>query len=175
MDVIIPLAYNTHPLAKALECDATVLYPSSVEVYGNVRGSDIFMEDYTGKLNLANAHSCYPKSKRLSEAMCYSYMAERSAKVKIARLSRVFSPTMLASDANASSQLILKALAGEDIILKIKDEQFFSYTYVADVARTMLFILLHGEYGKAYNVSSQDNNVMLRDFAGACARWASKS
>ena len=112
MDVIIPLAYNTHPLAKALECDATVLYPSSVEVYGNVRGSDIFMEDYTGKLNLANAHSCYPESKRLSEALCYSYMAERSAKVKIARLSRVFSPTMLASDAKASSQLILKALAG---------------------------------------------------------------
>ncbi len=195
VDVIIPLASNTHPLAyskypietieinvkgaeyaleKAIECGATVLYPSSVEVYGNARDEDVFTENYTGQLNLQNARSCYPESKRLSEALCYSYIAERGAKVKIARLSRVFGPTMLTSDSKASSQFILKALAGEDIILKSKGEQFFSYTYVADVVRSMLFILLHGENGKAYNVSNRDCNVKLRDFAGACARWAAK-
>jgi len=89
-------------------------------------------------------------------------------------LSRDFGPTMLMSDTKASSQFILKALAGEDIILKSKGEQFFSYTYVADVVRSMLYILLHGESGKAYNVSNQDCNVKLKDFAGACARWAGK-
>ena len=93
VDVIIPLASNTHPLAysqypvetieinvkgaehaltKALECGATVLYPSSVEIYGNARGEDVFTEDYTGQLNLKNARSCYPESKRLSEALCLS-------------------------------------------------------------------------------------------------------
>lgn len=195
VDVVIPLASNTHPLAysqypietieinvkgaehalnKALACGATVLYPSSVEVYGNARGEDIFTEDYTGKLNLENARACYPESKRLSEALCLSYMAERGVDVKIARLSRVFGPTMLMSDTKASSQFILKALAGEDIILKSKGEQFFSYTYVADVVRSMLYILLHGESGKAYNVSNQDCNVKLKDFAGACALWAGK-
>ena len=195
VDVIIPLASNTHPLAysqypietieinvkgaehslnKALACGATLLYPSSVEVYGNARGEDLFTEDYTGKLNLENARACYPESKRLSEALCISYMAERGAKVKIARLSRVFGPTMLKSDSKASSQFILKALAGEDIILKSKGEQFFSYTYVADVVRAMLFILLHGEMGGAYNVSNKECNVKLKDFAGACARWAGK-
>lgn len=101
-------------------------------------------------------------------------MAERGVDVKIARLSRVFGPTMLMSDTKASSQFILKALAGEDIILKSKGEQFFSYTYAADVVRSMLYILLHGESGKAYNVSNQDCNVKLKDFAGACARWAGK-
>ena len=195
VDVIIPLASNTHPLAysqypietieinvkgaehalnKALACGATVLYPSSVEVYGNARGEDVFTEDYTGKLNLENARACYPESKRLSEALCLSYMAERGVDVKIARLSRAFGPTMLMSDTKASSQFILKALAGEDIILKSKGEQFFSYTYVADVVRSMLYILLHGESGKAYNVSNQDCNVKLKDFAGACALWAGK-
>lgn len=195
VDVIIPLASNTHPLAysqypietveinvkgaehalnKALACGATVLYPSSVEVYGNARGEDVFTEDYTGKLNLENARACYPESKRLSEALCLSYMAERGVDVKIARLSRVFGPTMLMSDTKASSQFILKALAGEDIILKSQGEQFFSYTYVADVVRSMLYILLHGESGKAYNVSNQDCNVKLKDFAGACALWAGK-
>ena len=195
VDVVIPLASNTHPLAysqypietieinvkgaehalnKALACGATVLYPSSVEVYGNARGEDVFTEDYTGKLNLENARACYPESKRLSEALCLSYMAERGVDVKIARLSRVFGPTMLMSDTKASSQFILKALAGDDIILKSKGEQFFSYTYVADVVRSMLYILLHGESGKAYNVSNQDCNVKLKDFAGACALWAGK-
>lgn len=195
VDVVIPLASNTHPLAysqypietieinvkgaehalnKALACGAMVLYPSSVEVYGNARGEDIFTEDYTGKLNLENARACYPESKRLSEALCLSYMAERGVDVKIARLSRVFGPTMLMSDTKASSQFILKALAGEDIILKSKGEQFFSYTYVADIVRSMLYILLHGESGKAYNVSNQDCNVKLKDFAGACALWAGK-
>lgn len=195
VDVIIPLASNTHPLAysqypietieinvkgaeyalnKASACGATVLYPSSVEVYGNARGEDIFTEDYTGKLNLENARACYPESKRLSEALCLSYMVERGVDVKIARLSRAFGPTMLMTDTKASSQFILKALVGEDIILKSKGEQFFSYTYVADVVRSMLFILLHGESGKAYNVSNQDCNVKLKDFAGACALWAGK-
>lgn len=195
VDVIIPLASNTHPLAysqypietieinvkgaehalnKAIACGATVLYPSSVEVYGNARGEDVFTEEYTGKLNLENARACYPESKRLSEALCHSYMSERGAKVKIARLSRVFGPTMLKSDTKASSQFFLKALAGENIILKSKGEQFFSYTYVADVVRAMLFILLYGELGVAYNVSNKECNVRLKVFAEACARWTGK-
>ena len=195
VDVIIPLASNTHPLAysqypietieinvkgaeyalaKAIECDATVLYPSSVEVYGNARGEGVFTEYYTGQLNLKNARACYPESKRLSEALCQSYMAERGVKVKIARLSRVFGPTMLMSDTKASSQFILKALNGEDIVLKSKGEQYFSYTYVADVVKAMLFILLHGENGVAYNISNKNCDVKLKDFAGACAHWAGK-
>lgn len=190
VDFIIPLASNTHPVAysqypvetieinikgaeyalkKAQECGATLLYPSTVEVYGNARGEDVFTEDYTGQLNLLNARSCYPESKRLSEALCQSYIAERSADVKIARLSRVFGPTMLMSDTKASSQFILKALHGENIVLKSKGNQFFSYTYVADVVAAMLFVMLRGERGVAYNIANNDCNVYLKDFAQTCA------
>ena len=195
LDYIIPLASNTHPLAysqypietieinvkgaehalnKALECGATVLYPSSVEVYGNARGEDIFSEDYTGQLNLKNSRACYPESKRLCEALCQSYIAEKDISVKIARISRVFGPTMLTSDTKASSQFILKALAGENIVLKSRGEQFFSYSYVADVVKAMIFIMLRGESGVAYNISNKDCNIKLKDFAGACACWAGK-
>ena len=193
VDYLIPLASNTHPMAysqypvetieinvkgaehaldKALACGATVLYPSSVEVYGNARGDDVFSEDYTGILNLLNARSCYPESKRLSEAMCFSYLAEHNAKVKIVRLSRVFGPTMLESDTKASSQFIKKALAGENIVLKSRGEQFFSYIYVADAVKAMMYVLLYGEFGVPYNISNKECNVKLKDFAGACARWA---
>ena len=195
VDYIIPLASNTHPLAysqfpietieinvkgaehaleKALIDGATILYPSTVEVYGNARGEDIFTEDYTGQLNLRNARACYPESKRLSEALCQSYITEESVKVKLVRLSRVFGPTMLMSDSKASSQFIIKALQGEDIVLKSKGEQLFSYTYVADAVSAMLHVLIHGEDGVPYNIANQACDVRLKDFARLCAEWAKK-
>jgi Nucleoside-diphosphate-sugar epimerases len=190
VDYIIPLASNTHPLAysqypietieinvkgaeyalqKSVECGATVLYPSTVEVYGNARDEDVFTEDYTGKLNLSNARSCYTESKRVCEALCQSYIAERGVNAKIVRLSRVFGPTMLMSDTKASSQFIIKALQGEDIVLKSKGEQFFSYTYVADAVAAMLYVMIHGESGIAYNIANNNCNVHLKDFATVCA------
>jgi nucleoside-diphosphate-sugar epimerase len=193
VDYIVPLASNTHPLAyaqypietidinvlgasnalqMALEQGATVLYPSSVEVYGNARGDDQFTEDYTGQLNLSTARACYTESKRLSEALCQSYIAERGVNVKIARLSRIFGPTMLMSDSKASSQFIVKALSGEDIVLKSKGEQLYSYTYAADAVSALLYILLHGTTGMPYNVACEACNVRLKDFAGYCAEWS---
>jgi nucleoside-diphosphate-sugar epimerase len=191
-DYIIPLASNTHPMAyskypvetieinvkgaenalkKAVRNGATVLYPSTVEIYGN--GEDNFTEDYTGKLNLGTSRACYTESKRVSEALCQSYIAEYGVNCKIVRLSRLFGPTMLESDTKASSQFILKALASEDIVLKSKGNQLFSYTYVADAVQAMLFVLLNGELGQAYNIAG--NAVRLREFAYECASLADKS
>ena len=101
--------------------------------------------------------------------MCQSYIAEKDAKVKIVRLSRIFGPTMLMSDSKASSQFIIKALNGENIVLKSNGEQLFSYTYVADAVAAMLYALIYGEVGAAYNISNESCNVHLKDFAQACA------
>lgn len=193
LDYIIPLASNTHPLAyskypietieinvkgtefalqRASDCGAAVIYPSTVEVYGNSIDSEVFSEDSTGKLNLSNARACYTESKRLCEALCQSYIAEKGAIVKIVRLSRVFGPTMIMSDSKASSQFIINAINSEDIVLKSRGEQFFSYTYVADVVAALLFVLLHGENGVPYNIANDNCNVHLRDFAQTCAKIA---
>ena len=195
VDYIIPLASNTHPLAysqypietieinvkgaeyalqKAAECKATVLYPSTVEVYGNARGEDVFSEDYTGQLNLSTSRACYTESKRVSEALCQSYIAEKGVNVKLVRLSRIFGPTMLMSDTKASSQFIKKALQGEDIVLKSKGDQFFSYTYVADAVSAMLHVLIHGEKGVPYNIANHSCDMHLLDYARQCAEWRGK-
>ena len=194
-DIIIPLASYTHPLAYsqypvetmlinikgaehalnlAVETGATVLYPSTVEVYGNAIGEDTFSEDYTGKLNLSTSRSCYTESKRSAEAMCQSFIAEKGAKVKIVRLSRLFGPTMLMTDSKASSQFIKKALAHEDIILKSEGNQLFSYTYITDAVRAMLHVLIYGEVGTAYNISCESCDVRLKEFAGLCAQYNGK-
>ena len=144
-DIIIPLASNTHPLAYsqypvetmlinikgaehalnlAVETGATVLYPSTVEVYGNAIGEDTFSEDYTGKLNLSTSRSCYTESKRSAEAMCQSFIAEKGTKVKIVRLSRLFGPTMLmthyrCSTCNASCPYIWRSRHGIQYKLRV--------------------------------------------------------
>lgn len=196
VDYIIHGASNTHPLAysqypvetilinvkgaeHALElatrCKAAVLYMSTVEVYGNAYADEIFSEDYTGKLNLSTSRSCYTESKRVSEALCQSYIAERGIDVKIVRLSRIFGPTMLESDSKASSQFIKKAIENDDIILKSEGNQYFSYTYVSDAVAAMLYVMLHGECGQAYNISNERCDVHLKDFAYMCSEYNGKN
>ena len=195
IDYIIPLASNTHPLAysqypietieinvKGIEhalqlaerCNATVIYPSSVEIYGNAVNEDVFTEDYTGILNLSTSRACYTESKRVAEALCQSYISERGVDVKIVRLSRIFGPTMLESDSKASSQFISKAVNEEDIILKSEGNQYFSYTYVADAVAALLYVMTHGKCGEAYNISNEKCNVHLKEFAEICAGYNGK-
>lgn len=196
VDYIIPMASNTHPLAYskypietilinikgaehaldlAYKTGATLIYTSTNEVYGNAISDEIFNEDYNGRLNLSNARSCYNESKRTCEALCQSYLAEKGVYVKIARLCRIFGPTMLESDTKASSQFIKNAVAEEDIVLKSEGNQYFSYTYVADAVSGLLTVLLKGELGVPYNVSSEKTNVHLKDFALLCAEYNGKN
>ena len=196
VDYIIPLASNTHPLAysrfpietieinvkgvvnvlkKACDCGAEILYPSSVEIYGNARGNEVFLEQDTGVLDLSTSRSCYTESKRVCEALCQSYMDEKKVNVKIIRLCRVFGPTMIESDSKASSQFIKNALMGEDIILKSAGNQYYSYMYVADAVSAILHVMLNGETGKPYNISSSTCNIHLKEFAQTCARTVSRN
>lgn len=192
VDYIIPLASNTHPMAYsqypietmliniegarnaldlAVSSNATVIYPSSVEIYGNSEEGHFFVENSNGKLNLANSRACYTESKRSCEALCQSYKSERNVKIKIVRLCRIFGPTMLMSDTKASSQFIIKAINNEDIVLKSEGNQYFSYIYVADAVAAILYVLLKGQDGEAYNISNLDTNVHLKDFANQCALY----
>ena len=78
------------------------------------------------------------------------------------------------SDTKASSQFILKALAKENIVLKSKGNQVFSYTYVADAVQAILFVMLNGENGQAYNIACDSCNVRLATFAQTCADLSGK-
>lgn len=196
VDYILPLASNTHPIAysqypvetillntrgceNALELarktGAEVLYPSSVEVYGNAwNENDVFTEDYVGRLDLSTARAGYPESKRVCETLCLSYMQEYGVQVKIVRLSRIFGPTMLLDDSKASSQFIKNALNRENVVLKSNGQQRYSYTYVADAVAAMLHILQYGKSGDAYNISNNSCIIKLKDFAALCAKEVRK-
>lgn len=188
INYILHLASNTHPkqygedpvgtittniygcdnlLNLAKEKKAKFLLASSVEIYG--QGTEEHMDEkYSGYLDCNNARSGYNESKRLCESLCQSYKQQYGVYVLIARLSRVFGADKKL-DSKAMAQFIDKAVKGEDIVLKSKGNQRFSYCYVADAVSGIFKILLDGVSGEAYNVSDDDEGMTLGDYANYIA------
>ena len=197
VDYVFHAASNTHPVAYATDPIGTittniigtdhllrfaadhgarrVLFASSVEVYGENRGDvEVFAEDYCGYLNCNTLRAGYPESKRCGEALCQAYIKQRGLDVVIPRLARTYGPTMLRSDTKALSQFLKKGIAGEDIVLKSEGTQLFSYTYVADAVSAVLYCLLLGQCGVAYNISDSASDIRLRDLAAIIAHAAGR-
>lgn len=81
---------------------------------------------------------------------------------------------MLLSDTKASSQFILNAVEQKDIVLKSEGNQYFSYVYVGDAVSAILHLLLEGEKGEAYNVSSENFDLRLKELAQQLADISGK-
>jgi len=192
VDCVIHAASNTHPKQYSGDPIGTIAsniigtkylldyavthgakqfcFLSSVEVYGENRGDvEKFDEAYLGYLNCNTLRAGYPESKRVGEALCNAYGEAHGMKYVIPRLSRLYGPTMLASDTKAISQFIRKAVAGEDIVLKSEGTQEYSYTFVTDAVNAILYTMLLGENGAAYNVADSESDISLRDLAAILA------
>lgn len=197
VDIVIHLASTTHPMAYAtdpigtitsnvigltnlLECCAAskdslsreglFVFASSVEVYGENRGDvEYFDETYCGYLDCNTLRAGYPEAKRVGEALCQAYRAQRGIKAVIPRLPRTYGVTILDSDTKAISQFIKKGVAGEDIVLKSEGTQTYSYLNVVDSVSGLLYCLLKGEDGQAYNIAHTGSDIALRDLAQAIA------
>lgn len=78
------------------------------------------------------------------------------------------------ADTKAMSQFMDKAVAGEDIVLKSKGMQRYSYVYVADAVSGILKVLLDGENGEAYNIAAEDEGKTLGGYAEIMAELAGK-
>ena len=194
-DFIFHAASNTHPVAYANDPIGTVmanitglnslldfasqmgcsrfLFASSNEIYGENRGdTELFDEEYCGYINCNTVRAGYPESKRAGEALCQAYIRQKGLDVVILRFTRSFGPTLLPTDTKALSQFLKKGVAGEDIVLKSKGQQFFSYTYVIDAISGLLSCLLRGTCGEAYNIADISCDITLRDLAQIIAEYA---
>ena len=195
VDYIIHAASNTHPLQYSQDSIGTITsnvigtknlldyavthgtqrfcFVSSVEIYGENRGDvEKFDEKYLGYIDCNTLRAGYPESKRLGETLCNAYRQTYGLDFVITRLSRVYGPTMLSSDSKAISQFIRKAAEGEDIVLKSEGNQKYSYTFVTDAVAGILYCLLLGESGEAYNAADEKSDISLKDLAEYLAQIA---
>ena len=140
------------------------LYISSGEVYGEGDGR-IFTEDYSGYVDCTSPRSCYPSSKRAAETLCVAYCAEYGADVVIARPCHTYGPYFTDVDNRVYAQFIRNVINGEDIVMKSAGEQFRSWCYVVDCISALLYILLKGENGQAYNIADATSNISIKELA----------
>lgn len=194
VDYVLHLASNTHPkqyaedpvgtiITNVVGCDNLLklaveksikrfVLASSVEIYG--QGTETPMaEDYCGYIDCNNARSGYNEAKRTCEALCRSYQTQFSVDPVIVRFARVFGADKKV-DTKAMSQFMDKALSGEDIVLKSKGNQKYSFVYIADAVSGIIKVLLDGVSGEAYNISDDDEGKTLGDYAQLMASFAGK-
>ena len=150
------------------------LYISTGEIYGEGDGR-VFDEEYSGYVNCLIPRSCYPSSKRAAETMCVSYAAEYGADVVIARPCHVYGPNFSEKDNRVYAQFIRNILNDSDIIMKSTGEQFRSWCYVVDCVSALLYVLLKGEKGQAYNIADSQSVISIKELAETIAEIGNKS
>lgn len=188
VNFVIHMASNTHPKMYATDPIGTItaniigtknmldfsvthnvnrfVFASSNEIYGENRGDvDLFRENYCGYINSNTLRAGYPESKRCGEALCQAYLSQRGIDIVIPRFTRSYGPTMLMNDTKAISQFILNGINHQNIVLKSKGLQNYSYTYISDAILGLLYIMLLGKSGEAYNVADVKSNITLKRLA----------
>lgn len=148
-----------------------MVYMSSLEVYGTPDGQKekISETDY-GYIDPVNVRSSYSEGKRMVECICASYAKEYHVPVKIARLSQTFGPGVNYNDGRVFAEFARCALEKRDIVLHTEGRTVRTYCYVKDAIHALLYILVKGNTGEAYNVTNPDTAVSIREMAELVSR-----
>lgn len=143
---------------------SSMVYLSSLEVYGVTDKEDVYENDY-GYIENLNPRSSYSESKRMAETMCVSYFSEYNVPVKIARLAQTFGKGVSKDDNRVFAQFAKSVINKENIILHTKGETKRNYCYTTDAVRAIFTILTKGENAQAYNVANKNTYISIADMA----------
>lgn len=151
----------------------SMVYLSSLEVYGVNTGKNITENDY-GYIDTLSVRSSYSESKRMAETMCVSYANEYNVPVKIVRLTQTFGAGVLKDDNRVFAQFAKSVLNRENIILHTKGETARNYCYTTDAVRGIFTVLIKGEKANAYNIANKNSYISISDMAQMLANEHTK-
>lgn len=139
------------------------VYVSSSEIYGRKDNNNPYQENEYGYIDVLNTRSSQPISKRVAETLCASYIAEKNIAVFIVRPRHIYGPTATRKDNRVSTVFVYNAADGKDIIMKSDGAQIRSYCYMLDCASAILYVLLKGKKGEAYNIANPNSIMSIRE------------
>lgn len=141
------------------------VYVSSLEYYGQNFDDSIITEDRQGYVDNTDPRSSYPLGKRAAEYLCAAYAKQYGVKAKVARLTQTFGAGVAADDNRVFAQFARSVINGKDIVLHTTGESAKPYCYTTDCISAILYILLYGQAGEAYNVANEETYISIRDMA----------
>jgi dTDP-glucose 4,6-dehydratase len=137
-------ALGTHKtLGLAREKDATYLFTSTSEVYGDPEVNPQ-PEDYRGNVDPYGPRSCYDESKRYGESLVRAYREKHDLNVRVARIFNTYGPRMRIDDGRVIPNFMRQALTGEDLTVYGDGEQTRSFCYVSDMIDGLVALLESG-------------------------------
>jgi len=157
--------FGTYNLLK-LAGDKNVenfLFFSSGGIYGETKG--ITTEKDYGYLDPLDSRSCYSESKRMGETMCNAWLSQKKTPIKIIRPFHIYGPGMDLTDGRAIADFITDVVNKKDIIMRSDGSSVRSFCYTADFTLGILYVLLKGSNGEAYNITNDKSRMSIRNLA----------
>ena len=160
---------NMLELAREKQVSSFV-FLSTMEVYGMPHTDEKISETHSTDLNTMSVRTCYPESKRLCESLCSSYAYEYGISTKVLRLTQTFGPGVDYNDGRVFADFARCAIEKRNIILHTKGETKRNYLYTADAVSAILFVLLKGKSGEAYNAANESTYCSISEMANVVAK-----
>ncbi len=143
------------------------LFISSGAVYGKPpTGLRAFCEDYEGAPSSLDPAQAYGVAKRLAELYTVCAAKKNGCDAVIARCFAFVGPYLPLDAHFAIGNFIRDGLDGKAIRINGDGKPRRSYQYAADMAKALLFLLIDGKPGEAYNVGSGEA-VSIAELGGA--------
>jgi nucleoside-diphosphate-sugar epimerase len=148
-------------LDLAEQSDATLIYTSTSEVYGNPSIIPT-PETYFGNVNPIGIRSPYDEGKRAGEAIMMAHQRRYGTKIRITRLFNTSGPRMSYDDGRVIPTFVSQVLRGEPITVHGRGTQTRSFSYVSDIVAGLIKLAYHRECnGEIINLGSRDEISIL--------------
>ena len=141
-------------LDVARKFKSKVLFSSTSEVYGDAQISPQH-ENYYGNVNSFGVRSCYDESKRVAEALCYTYIKEFGVDVKIARIFNTYGPHMMLNDGRIITECIRHLWNNTTLTIYGDGEQTRSCCFIDDNVK-MLMKLMESDCNVPVNIGNNE-------------------
>lgn len=127
---------NTKGLEQSLlfanQFGSRVVFASTSEIYGDPEVSPQ-PETYRGYVNSFGERACYDESKRLGEALIFSYNKKWNSKHGLVRIFNTYGPRMNPTDGRVIINFLVQALKNENLTVYGNGKQTRSFCYVDDL------------------------------------------
>lgn len=143
----------------------SIVYLSSIEYYGENHNDNLIAEDFIGSIDRLSGRSSYPLGKRAAEYLTVCYAKEYGVPIKIARPTQTFGAGISSSDNRVFAQFARSVRSSMDIILHTNGHSSKPYCYTTDCVMALIYILLRGGNGEAYNIATPDTYISILEMA----------